>query len=28
LNAMQEEAFVIGEIVERDPSDKLRVQWK
>jgi phosphoribosylformylglycinamidine cyclo-ligase len=27
LSAMQEEAFVIGEIVERDPSDDQRVRW-
>jgi phosphoribosylformylglycinamidine cyclo-ligase len=27
LTAMQEEAFVIGEIVERDPSEDQRVRW-
>jgi phosphoribosylformylglycinamidine cyclo-ligase len=27
LSAMQEEAFVIGEIVERDLSDDQRVRW-
>jgi hypothetical protein len=27
LSAMQEKAFVIGEIVERQSDDSKRVQW-
>jgi phosphoribosylformylglycinamidine cyclo-ligase len=27
LSAMQEKAYVIGEIIERDPDDQKRIQW-